>query len=310
MPDLDTTAPIEHLQKSNRRWKRLALSLLAALGLAVVLVLLGVVLTFRARHGTVVVTVSEPDVKVMIDGEEKVTIGSRKVGRIELVPGDHELAVKRDQEVLYTESFTLKNGGETLIAARWEPTRTVREVVQLRCADLLRRAQDTHEILREIMKEKVAGKAFQIKFYSMDRKLSELWGTLATYGLGTDPYLDNIRLPASGFGRPKPPSDFGIPGPYVEIGLPRLHERFLEASGVRGEAAEKLRSDFKKLVWDYRFPEVFPHQDYGDHNYQEYRFGKGLFTPQYQADLQTLDKWLTDLENVLAKVPGYFEKAP
>jgi hypothetical protein len=277
-----------------------------------------------------VVTVSEPDVQVLIDGEEKVTIDSRKLGRIELAPGDHVLVVKRGQDVLYTESFTLKSGGETLIAARWEPARgreplrpdgagipdnateirTVREVVKLRCADLLRRTQDTHALLREIMKEKVAGKEFQIKFYSMDRNLGELWGTLATYGLGTDPYLDNIRLPASGSGRPKPPSDFGIPGPYVEIGLPRLHERFLEASGVRGEAAEKLRSDFKQLVRDYRFPEVFPLQDYGEHNYAEYRHGRGLFTPQYEADLQTLDKWLTDLENVLAKVPGYFEKAP
>ena len=37
MPDLETTALIERLQQSNRRWKRLALSLLAALGLAFVL---------------------------------------------------------------------------------------------------------------------------------------------------------------------------------------------------------------------------------------------------------------------------------
>jgi hypothetical protein len=37
MPDIETTALIERLQQSNRRWKRLALGLLATLGLALVL---------------------------------------------------------------------------------------------------------------------------------------------------------------------------------------------------------------------------------------------------------------------------------
>jgi hypothetical protein len=37
MPDIETTALIERLQQSNRRWKRLALSLLAALGLTILL---------------------------------------------------------------------------------------------------------------------------------------------------------------------------------------------------------------------------------------------------------------------------------
>jgi hypothetical protein len=51
MPDLDTTALIERLQQSNRRWKRLALSLLAALGLAVVLLTTSaVVLRTRAEQ--------------------------------------------------------------------------------------------------------------------------------------------------------------------------------------------------------------------------------------------------------------------
>jgi hypothetical protein len=38
MSDADTNALIEQLQRSNRRWKLLALSLLATLGLAVLLV--------------------------------------------------------------------------------------------------------------------------------------------------------------------------------------------------------------------------------------------------------------------------------
>ena len=51
MPDLETTALIERLQQSNRRWKRLALSLLAALGLALVLLTTSaVVLWVRAER--------------------------------------------------------------------------------------------------------------------------------------------------------------------------------------------------------------------------------------------------------------------
>jgi hypothetical protein len=38
MSEADTNALIERLQRSNRRWKRLALSLLATLGLAILLV--------------------------------------------------------------------------------------------------------------------------------------------------------------------------------------------------------------------------------------------------------------------------------
>jgi hypothetical protein len=37
MPDMETTALIERLQRSKRRWKWLALSLLAAFGLTLVL---------------------------------------------------------------------------------------------------------------------------------------------------------------------------------------------------------------------------------------------------------------------------------
>jgi hypothetical protein len=51
MPDLETTALIERLQQSNRRWKRLALSLLAALGLAFLLLTTStVVLRVRAAQ--------------------------------------------------------------------------------------------------------------------------------------------------------------------------------------------------------------------------------------------------------------------
>ena len=51
MPDLQTTALIERLQQSNRRWKRLALSLLTAVSLALVLLTTSaVVLWVRAER--------------------------------------------------------------------------------------------------------------------------------------------------------------------------------------------------------------------------------------------------------------------
>jgi hypothetical protein len=186
----------------------------------------------------------------------------------------------------------------------------VREVAKLRSADLLQRAQNTHAILREVMRSKDAGQALNIKMNDLNNDLSALWMKLAGYGLGRDPYLDNIRLSASGFSQAKPPPDYGIPGPYTAIGLPRLQERFLEASGVKGKAAEKMGSDFKKLVHSYSNPAVYQHRAFEERAYGEYREGRGLFTPQYKADLQTLDQWLTDLEAVLDKVPEFFEKAP
>ena len=57
-------------------------------------------------------------------------------------------------------------------------------------------------------------------------------------------------------------------------------------------------------------PAVYQHPDFGERAYSEYRQGKGLFTPQYGADLKALDQWLTDLEAVLEKVLAYFDRAP
>jgi hypothetical protein len=92
--------------------------------------------------------------------------------------------------------------------------------------------------------------------------------------------------------------------------LPRLHERFLEASGAKGKAAETKKAEFKKLVQAYSNPAVYTHRDFNERAYNEYRDGKNLFTPQYVADLKALDQWLTDLEGVLEKQSAYFDKLP
>jgi serine/threonine protein kinase len=118
-------APAARPWRHPRRWLAVAVAAAALVG---GVVLLGAVFTLRTKHGTLVVTVSEPDVKVLIDGEEKVTIESTKVGRIELVPGEHKLTVKRGDEELYTESFTLKSGGEKVIDAHWTPSAVAKPV--------------------------------------------------------------------------------------------------------------------------------------------------------------------------------------
>jgi serine/threonine protein kinase/Leucine-rich repeat (LRR) protein len=100
-----------------KRSRKLPLAL-AAGSLAAVIVA-GVVITFRNQHGTLVVNLLEPDVRVFVDGTEKLVVDSKKVGPVELIPGEHKLMVKRGAEELFTESFTLKSGGEVVIDATW-----------------------------------------------------------------------------------------------------------------------------------------------------------------------------------------------
>lgn len=98
-----------------RRRMRFAGLAIAVLGI----LLLGIVVTLRTPHGTLVLRVLEPDVEVMVDENHRVIIDSKKVGRLQLAPGEHMLVVKRGKEELYTTAFTLKSGGETIIEAKW-----------------------------------------------------------------------------------------------------------------------------------------------------------------------------------------------
>lgn len=184
------------------------------------------------------------------------------------------------------------------------------DVARLRAAELLQRTQNTHTILKDIHNGKFAGQERLAKINDLNNGLSSLWITMAGYGIGRDPYLDNIQLSDSGFSSAKTPPDFGIPGPYVAMGLPRLHERFLEASGIKGKEAAQKSADFKKLVQPYSNPAVYQHREFNDRAYHDYRAGKNLFTAQYIADLKALGQWLTELETALEKVPAHFDKAP
>jgi hypothetical protein len=101
----------------------------------------------------------------------------------------------------------------------------------------------------------------------------------------------------------------GIAGPYPAYGMPRLFGRYLAAKGVKEGAAAKIRAEFEKLVEPYSNPGVYKFRDFGNRAYNNYRQGKDLDT-QFKADLKAIDQWLTALEGVLVKVPGYFGQAP
>ena len=214
---------------------------------------------------------------------------------------------KLEAEVAEMRKALLRAGGETDTATE---IKQISEVVKLRTTDLHQRTKNLHAVLREVKEGKLEGQAHQAKINDLNNDLTSLWIKMASYGLGRDPYLDNIQLSDSGFSRANPPPDHGIPGPYVSLGFPRLHERFLEASGVKGKAAETKQAELKKLVQAYSNPAVYQHRDFNERAYHEYRQGMSLSTPQYVADLKALDQWLTDLEAVLEKSSSYFNKVP
>jgi hypothetical protein len=261
------------------------------------------------RHNKATVLASLLLVAIILVGFGVVT---RRAGAVEQ-PGEEAIeelkkrVARLEAEVAEMRKALLRAGGAPDNATE---IKNVAEVARLRAEEVLQRAQNTHTLLRDIHNGKFAGQERQAKINNLNNDLSSLWMTMAGYGLGRDPYLDNIRFSDNGFSRAKSPPDFGIPGPYASLGLPRLHERFLEASGITAKESAKRTADFKKLVQAYSNPAEYQLRDICDRAHNEYRAGKGLLTPQYVADLKALDSWLTDLEAAMEKVPTHFKKAP
>jgi formylglycine-generating enzyme required for sulfatase activity len=104
-----------------RRGRRVAV--VAAVLLALLLAGVGLVFSLRARTGTLVLSLSEPDVDVLIDGEARPVGAGSRLARLELPPGEHQLTVKYGAEVLYQTPFTVESGAEVALAAPWTPRR-------------------------------------------------------------------------------------------------------------------------------------------------------------------------------------------
>lgn len=185
----------------------------------------------------------------------------------------------------------------------------ISDIANLRLRDLLRRAQALHMLLQEIIQGQIAQPGPLNRLNDLNNGVVDLWGTLAGYGLGDDPYHDHIQVSSSGFISGKGTPDFGIPGPYTALGLPRLYERFLQQTGVAQPAAQAQADQLNSILAPYANAAVFPFRDFGDRAYNSYREGKDIGSPQYNADLSGLDQWLINLEAVLARISSYFALA-
>jgi alpha-galactosidase len=106
--------------------KRQRVGVGVAAGLAFLVVLLAIVLSVRTKHGTLVVELSDPDVKVQVVSEEgKVLIdrpGEKGTMTISVDPGKHRLRIEKNGMEVYGDDVTIASGGTTgPIRAKWEP---------------------------------------------------------------------------------------------------------------------------------------------------------------------------------------------
>ncbi len=112
-----------------------ALGLLAILGITVGLVEATGMTNLRAgvasiirlctAHGTVVITVEDPEFEVLIDGEE-LTFSGLGPQEVRLRTGQHLLEAKRLGDVVQQELLTISRGERKLVAVHIEPPRGLR----------------------------------------------------------------------------------------------------------------------------------------------------------------------------------------
>ena len=109
----EAIAAVERLAApSPPRRRRLGAMVTAAA--AVLLVLASIVITIKTNEGTLALTVNEPDVKVIVDGElKKVTITSpRDAIEVRLLPGRHLLKVSKEGFETVMREFKIVRGGK------------------------------------------------------------------------------------------------------------------------------------------------------------------------------------------------------
>jgi len=123
-------APLFGKDKSGKDKKK---RLLIGGGILGVLVLLaGLVISFRTREGTLVVTVNEPDADVEVLNEAGTVEIKRKGDKgpitISVDPGKHRLKVQKDGFEFFSKEFEIASGGKTSITAKLVPREDKSEV--------------------------------------------------------------------------------------------------------------------------------------------------------------------------------------
>ena len=106
------------------RKPNLSLAIKSGIGAAVVLALLAAVTLFvRVDDETVRIRIDDPDAKVFIDGQN---VRIENLGAtIELAPGNHGLQIRRGDEVIRAESFTVLKGGNPVLELEVLPNEEV-----------------------------------------------------------------------------------------------------------------------------------------------------------------------------------------
>ena len=94
-------------------------------GLAALLILMaGIVISLKTKHGTLIVEVDQPDAMVQVDGGERVHVsqqdGSDKV-IISVDPGKHRLKVEKDGFTVFGQEFEMEKNGKKEITAKLMP---------------------------------------------------------------------------------------------------------------------------------------------------------------------------------------------
>jgi hypothetical protein len=176
------------------------------------------------------------------------------------------------------------------------------EVIRLRVEDLSRTTNNLADLLGQIKAGRIDQPGSLNRVNDLNNNLVDLWTKIAGYGLGTDPYLENIAVSASGFMRAHVAPDYGISAVPQTMGIPRLYERYLELSKQDSQLKKTNERTFALTVQDYANPSIYPHKDFYERAYSQYRNGNDIPSAQFTSDLDHLQLWLNTLASNLDKL--------
>jgi hypothetical protein len=175
------------------------------------------------------------------------------------------------------------------------------EVIRLRLEDLAQAARNVGDLVAQVKAGNIEQPGPLNRINDLNNNLGDLWLRIAGYGLGADPYLDNIFLSESGFSQAHRAPDYGVTAVPQTMGIPRLYKRFLESSERDPHSRELKEHTFAAIVHDYGNPSIYPHKDFYERAYSQYRNGNQLQTAQFKDDLDRINLWLKTLAANLDK---------
>lgn len=178
------------------------------------------------------------------------------------------------------------------------------EVARLRINDLQKATRNVTDLLVEIKAGKIQAQGPINRVNDLNNDLFDLWLKIAGYGLGADPYLDNIFASSSGFSRAHLPPDYGVSAVPQTMGIPRLYERFLDATNTNPHSRD--RQELSVIVQAYGNAALYPHKDFYERAYSEYRNGQAIESAQFKSDLDRVDLWLRELMGNLDEAAKLF----